>query len=73
MKVHPLLSPRIRTVTIRNQNYVELLNMEGMLFSELDTIIKSIIENNEYSYENYISLMDQNKELKARTCNGKRN
>jgi len=64
MKVHPLLSPRIRTVTIRNQNYVELLNMEGMLFSELDTIIKSIIENNEYSYENYISLMDQNKELK---------
>lgn len=64
MKVHPLLSPRIRTITIRSQNYVELLNIEGMAFGELDTIIKSIIENNEYSYENYVSLMDQNKELK---------
>jgi hypothetical protein len=43
---------------------VELLSLDNVTFTELDKIIKDIITNIEYSPENYIKLLEENKHLK---------
>ena len=47
-----------------NKKYIELLNIEGITFIELDKIIKEIITSIEYSPENYIKILEDNKLLK---------
>jgi hypothetical protein len=64
IKENGQLNERLRTITIKNKKFVELLNMEGLSFIELDKIIKEIITSVEYSPENYIKILEENKLLK---------
>ena len=66
MKEHPILSVRQRTITINNKNYVELLNIDDLSFTELDKIIKSIISGIDFTAENYEKLLSENRGLKAK-------
>lgn len=63
-KEDTLLKPRLRTITISAKKYVELLSIEDMSFNDLDKIIKNIIAKTEYTYENYIKLQDELKQVK---------
>jgi phage anti-repressor protein len=64
VKEHAELKPLLRTITIRDCNYIELICVDNLTLSELDKIIKDIIQATEYSYENYTMLMDENRALK---------
>jgi hypothetical protein len=66
MKEHPVLGVRQRTITINNKNYVELLNIDDLSFTELDKIIKSIISGIDFTAENYEKLLSENRALKAK-------
>ena len=55
---------RQRTITLKNKKYIELLTIKDASFEEIDKIIKEIIISIEYSPENYIKLLEENKELK---------
>ena len=66
MKEHPVLSKRQRTITINNKNYIELLNIDDLSFTELDKIIKSIISGIDFTAENYEKLLSENRTLKAK-------
>lgn len=66
MKEHPVLSVRQRTITINNKNYVELLNIDDLSFTELDKIIKSIISGIDFTAENYEKLLSENRALKTK-------
>lgn len=64
IKNHPIIIEKQRIITIKNKNYVEILNREDISFTELDKIIKDIITNFEYSPENYIKILEENTSLK---------
>ena len=64
IKTNQFFSERIRTITLKNKKYVELLTMDSLTFTELDKIIKEIICSIEYSPENYVKLLQENKYLK---------
>jgi hypothetical protein len=55
---------RLRTITLKNKKYVELLSMDDVTFEQLDKVIKEIITNIEYSPENYVKILQENKHLK---------
>lgn len=65
IKNHPLFIERQRNITLKNKKYVELLNIRGLTFLEIDKYIKDIITNIEFSPENYIKILEQNKLLKT--------
>ncbi len=64
IKDNQFFNERIRTITIKNKKYVELLCIDSVTFTELDKIIKEIICSIEYSPENYIKILQENKHLK---------
>ena len=64
IKENKTFTERQRTITLGNKKYIELLNIEGITFTELDKIIKDIITSIEYSPENYIKILEENKLLK---------
>jgi hypothetical protein len=64
IKEHDFFIERMRNLTIKNKKYVELLNVDDISFIELDKTIKEIIKSIEYSPENYIKLLEDNKMLK---------
>jgi len=64
IKNKPFFSERIRAITLKNKKYVELLCIENINFNELDKIIKEIITTIEYSPENYVKILQENKQLK---------
>ena len=64
LKENKIFSERQRNITLGNKKYIELLNIEDITFTELDKIIKDIITNIEYSPENYIKILNENKLLK---------
>jgi hypothetical protein len=68
MKEHPLFIERQRTINIKNNSHVkkfiELLNIDGLALDDLDKTIKDIITSLEYSPENYIKLLEDNRTLK---------
>jgi len=68
MKEHPLFIERQRTITIKNNSnakkFIELLNIDGLSLDDLDKTIKDIITSLEYSPENYIKLLEDNRTLK---------
>jgi len=64
IKEDSLFIERQRTITLKNKKYVELLNMDGLALSVLDKTIKDIIKNIEFSPENYIKILNENKLLK---------
>ena len=55
---------RQRTITLKNKKFLELLTTKETTFEEIDKIIKEIIISIEYSPENYIKLLEENKQLK---------
>ena len=65
IKENNIFTERQRTITIKYKKYIELLNIEGITFTELDKIIKDIITGIEYSPENYIKILEENKLLKS--------
>jgi phage anti-repressor protein len=65
IKCNDIFIERQRTITIKQKKYVEILNIQGITFPELDKIIKDIITSIEYSPENYIKLLDENKLLRT--------
>jgi hypothetical protein len=64
LKENKTFTERQRNITLGNKKYIELLNIEGITFTELDKIIKEIITSIEYSPENYIKILEDNKLLK---------
>lgn len=64
IKNNPLFTERLRTITIKNKNYIELLTIDGLDFTELDKTIKDIITSIEYSPTNYIKILEENKLLR---------
>lgn len=56
--------PYKRVIEIKNIKYTELLSINNLSFEKIDTIIKNIITTIEYSPENYIKILCENKELK---------
>lgn len=68
IKNHTLFKERQRTLTIKiNSNvkkYIELLNIDGLELDVLDKSIKDIITGVDYSPENYIKLLNENRDLK---------
>ena len=56
--------PYKRAIEIKNVNYTELLSINNLSFEKIDKIIKNIITTIEYTPENYIKLLCENKELK---------
>ena len=64
LKENKTFTERQRNITLGNKKYIELLNIEGITFIELDKIIKEIITSIEYSPENYIKILEDNKLLK---------
>ena len=69
IKEHSFFSQKQRTITLRDKKYVELLNIEGVNFSDIDNVIKDIITRIEYSPDNYIKLLTENKLLKEKIEN----
>ena len=68
-KEDTLIKPLLRTITISSKKYIELLSVdefsiEEMSFNEVDKIIKNIITKTEYTYENYIKLQSELKQVK---------
>lgn len=66
IKENQILNKRQRELTINNKKYIELLNIDGLSFTELDKIIKEIITSIEFTPENYEKLLNENKELKKK-------
>ena len=64
IKEHPLFIERQRTIMIKKHNFTELINMEGISDSVVDETIREIIRVIEYSPEKYLTLLEENKELK---------
>jgi hypothetical protein len=64
IKENTFFQERIRTITLKNKKYVELLSTEGISFAELDKTIKNIISSIEYSPENYVKILEENKTLR---------
>ena len=69
IKEHTFFIQKQRTIVVRDKKYIELLNIEDVAFSEIDHVIKDIITSIEYSPENYIKLLSENKLLKAKLEN----
>lgn len=66
IKENKILNKRQRELTINNKKYIELLNIDGLTFTELDKIIKEIISSIEFTPENYEKILNENNELKRK-------
>ena len=64
IKQNTFFNERLRTITLKNKKYIEILCIDNITFSELDKIIKEIITGIEYSPENYIKILEENILLK---------
>lgn len=69
IKTNPFFIERLRSMIIKNKNYIELLTIDGVTFTELDNMIKYIITSIEYSPANYIKILEDNKLLKKQLEN----
>lgn len=64
IKENTFFQQKIRSITLKNKKYVELLSIEGIYFTDLDKTIKNIISSIEYSPENYVKILEENKTLR---------
>ena len=66
MKEHPLFKERQRNIILNSKKFIELLNINNLSLDDLDKSIKNIITQLEYSPENYIKLLEENRNLKMK-------
>lgn len=64
LKDHPVFTERLRPLNLQNKKYVEILHMDGLAFADLDKLFREIISQVEYSPENYMKILEENKALK---------
>ena len=57
MKQHPIFKKKRRNILIENVNYTELFAIDGFTLDEIDTMINTIISENEYNIDNYNKLL----------------
>lgn len=60
IKTSVLFSPRIRSLTIRSKNYIELLNIHGLTTHAIDLEIREIIKSIECTPDVYKRLNEEN-------------
>ena len=69
IKKHPKIKKQIRSLTIANENYTELISIdETCTISKINTYIKSIIELKVCNIDNFNLLVKENEELKTSKC-----
>ena len=71
IKENDVLKERHRIITINTKKFIELLCIDGMSFDKLDCVIKEIITGIEYSPENYIKILEENRALKKQLANNR--
>jgi phage anti-repressor protein len=64
LKGHPVFTERLRPLTLQNKKYVEILHMESLALPELDKLFREIIMQVEFSPDNYMKILEENKALK---------
>jgi hypothetical protein len=64
VKENSLFKERQCNLFLNGKKYVELLNIDGLTFDEIDKIIKDIIMNIEYSPQNYTKMIQENYKLR---------
>lgn len=69
IKNNAVFKERHRVLNINDKNLIEILNMDGITFNDLDRIIKDIITGIEYSPENYKKILDENAFLRLQLTN----
>jgi hypothetical protein len=60
IKNHPDIKPHLRSITIHDQNHIELLAHNNISFCLLDKIISNIIKFYEFTPENYQNIVEEN-------------
>ena len=58
-----ILGKMIRTITIKNKRYIELLSIEDTTLYDLDNMIQEIIKSIECTPENYKKIIEENRVL----------
>ena len=66
IKNNTIFKERHRVLQINDKKSIEILNVNGLTFDELDSIIKDIITSIEYSPENYKRILDENALLRQK-------
>jgi|688.fasta_scaffold167715_2 hypothetical protein len=64
LKSHPVFAARLRSLTLLNKKYVELLYTDGLSFTDLDKLFREIITSVEFNPDNYRKILEENKTLK---------
>jgi hypothetical protein len=60
IKRNPIFNTRLRSLSIKNKKFIELLCIDGLTYCEIDNIIQEIIKGIECTPENYKRLLDEN-------------
>jgi len=66
IKNNAVFKERHRVLHINNKKSIEILNVNGLTFDDLDMIIKDIITSIEYSPENYKRILEENALLRQK-------
>jgi len=66
IKNDPILGNMMRTITIKNKKYIELLSIEDITLCELDNMIQEIIKSIECTPDNYKKIIEENKVIKQK-------
>jgi hypothetical protein len=64
IKRNPVFNTRLRSLSIKNKKFIELLCIDGLTYCEIDNIIQEIIKGIECTPENYKRLLDENSSLR---------
>ena len=66
IKNNPIFKERHRVLHVNDKKSIEIINVDGLTFDDLDVIIKEIITSIEYSPENYKKILDENAFLRQK-------
>ena len=66
IKNNDVFKERHRVLLVNDKKSIEILNVNGLTFDDLDSIIKNIITSIEYSPENYKRILDENALLRQK-------
>lgn len=64
LKHNVIFKERHRVLNINDKNMIEIMNVNGLTFDDIDKIINDIITGIEYSPENYKKILNENIHLK---------